>query len=56
MAVAKKHAVDVLGRERTARTFAGQPSPERIDSGPVVQEFFEPNTIKDEQLRMMFSC
>ncbi len=59
MATAKHRALDVLRRERTARTFA----PERgrlFDSEwtivPVVEELFGPNAIKDDQLRMMFSC
>src|SRR2546430_1702445 len=59
MATAKNRAVDVLRRERTARTFAPElarllESEETI--APVVQELFEATAIKDDQLRMMFSC
>jgi RNA polymerase sigma factor (sigma-70 family) len=59
MATAKNRALDVLRRERTARTFA--PELARLLESewtlvPVVQERFEPNAIKDDQLRMMFSC
>jgi RNA polymerase sigma-70 factor (ECF subfamily) len=59
MATAKNCALDVLRRERTARTFA--PELERLFQSewtlaPVVEEFFGPNEIKDALLRMMFSC
>jgi RNA polymerase sigma factor (sigma-70 family) len=59
MATAKNRAVDVLRRERTARTFAPEvarllESEETI--APAVQELFEATAIKDDQLRMMFSC
>jgi RNA polymerase sigma factor (sigma-70 family) len=59
MATAKHRALDMLRRERTARTFA--PELERwLDSewtvAPVVAELFGANAIKDDQLRMMFSC
>ena len=58
MATAKNRALDILRRQRTARTFA--PEPGRLDSewtlAPVVEEFFGANAIKDSQLRMMFSC
>ena len=59
MATAKHRALDVLRRERTARTFA--PELERwLESewtaAPVVEELFGANAIKDDQLRMMFSC
>ena len=59
MATAKNRALDVLRRQRTARTFA----PERgrlLESewtiAPVVEEAFAAPAIRDEQLRMMFSC
>jgi RNA polymerase sigma factor (sigma-70 family) len=59
MATAKNRALDVLRRERTARTFAPELS-RLLESEwtlvPVVKERFEPNAIKDDQLRMMFSC
>ena len=59
MATAKNRAVDVLRRERTARTFApelGRLLESEWTLAPAVQEQFEPNAIKDDQLRMMFSC
>jgi RNA polymerase sigma factor (sigma-70 family) len=59
MATAKRRALDVLRRERTARTFA--PEVERLLESewtitPVVEELFGANAIKDGQLRMIFSC
>jgi RNA polymerase sigma factor (sigma-70 family) len=59
MATAKHRALDILRRERTARTFA--PELERLlesewTAAPVIEELFGPNAIKDDQLRMMFSC
>ncbi len=59
MATAKHRALDVLRRERTARTFApelGRLLQTEWTLVPVVQEQFEPGAIKDDQLRMMFSC
>ncbi len=59
MATAKNRALDVLRRERTARTFApelGRLLETEWTLKPVVEEAFEPTAIKDEQLRMMFSC
>jgi RNA polymerase sigma-70 factor (ECF subfamily) len=59
MATAKNCALDVLRRERTARTFApelGRLLETEWTLVPVVREQFEPNAIKDDQLRMMFSC
>jgi RNA polymerase sigma factor (sigma-70 family) len=59
LATAKHRALDVLRRERTARDFAPELS-RRIDSegelAGAVDEAFLPATIRDEQLRMMFSC
>jgi RNA polymerase sigma factor (sigma-70 family) len=59
MATAKNRALDVLRRERTARTFAPELG-RLLDSewtlAPTVEELFEPNEINDAQLRMMFSC
>src|SRR6202162_2229285 len=59
MAAAKNRAIDVLRRERTARTYAPELG-RLLDSEwtlvPVVEELFAPNAIKDDQLRMMFSC
>ena len=59
MATAKNRALDVLRRERTARTFA--PELERfIESewtlAPTVAELFVAHAIEDDLLRMMFSC
>jgi RNA polymerase sigma-70 factor (ECF subfamily) len=58
MTTAKNRALDVVRRERTARTFAPELGrlleSERLFS--VVEEAFAAHTIRDEQLRMMFSC
>src|SRR5215472_1084096 len=59
IATAKNRALDVLRRERTARTFApelGRLLHSEWTLAPTVAEQFEPNAIKDDQLRMMFSC
>src|ERR1700692_888142 len=59
MTAAKNRALDVLRRERTARTFTPELGwlleSEWIFS-PVIDEQFEPDAIKDDLLRMMFSC
>jgi RNA polymerase sigma-70 factor (ECF subfamily) len=59
MATAKNRALDVIRRERTARTFAPEVA-RFLESewtlAPVVEELFEPNAIQDGLLRMMFSC
>jgi RNA polymerase sigma factor (sigma-70 family) len=59
MTAAKNRALDVLRRERTARTFAPELS-RFLESewtlSPAVEENFAPHAIKDDQLRMMFSC
>src|ERR1700693_1149168 len=59
MAAAKNRALDVLRRERTARTY--EPELSRLlqsewTVAPVIQDMFTDNAIKDDQLRMMFSC
>ena len=59
MVTAKNRALDVLRRERTARTFA--PGLSRLlqaeaTVGLVVDEAFAEPAIRDEQLQMMFSC
>jgi len=59
MAAAKNRALDVLRRERTART--NEPELGRLlqsewTLAPAVEERFTDNAIKDDQLRMMFSC
>ena len=59
MATAKNRALDVLRRERTARTFApelGRLLESEWTVAPAVQELFGANAIKDDLLRMMFSC
>ncbi len=59
MTTAKNRALDVLRRERTARRFAPEVA-RLLDSewtmAPVVDEAFAADAIRDEQLRMMFSC
>ncbi|HXJ21953.1 MAG TPA: DUF6596 domain-containing protein [Polyangia bacterium] len=59
MTTAKHRAVDVLRRERTARTFG--PELERWlktewTLTPTVDELFADDAIQDDQLRMMLSC
>ncbi len=59
MATAKHRAIDVLRRERTARTFA--PELQRLLESewtlvPLVNELFGPSEVDDGLLRMMFSC
>ena len=59
MATAKNGALDVLRRERTARTFApelGRFLQSEWTLAPVVEELFAADVIKDDLLRMMFSC
>jgi predicted RNA polymerase sigma factor len=59
MATAKNGALDVLRRKRTARTFApelGRFLQSEWTLAPVVEELFAADAIKDDLLRMMFSC
>jgi RNA polymerase sigma factor (sigma-70 family) len=59
MTTAKNRALDILRRERTAQVCAPELSrllQSEWTLAPTVQEIFESNTIKDDQLRMMFSC
>jgi RNA polymerase sigma factor (sigma-70 family) len=59
MTTAKNRALDALRRERTARTFApefGRLLESEWSLVPVVEELFGAHAIKDDQLRMMFSC
>jgi len=59
MATAKNRALDVVRRERTARTFApelGRLLETESTARPAFDEAFADRTIRDEQLRMMFSC
>ena len=59
MSTAKNYALDVLRRERTAWKFA--PELERYlqsewTLAPAVEELLGPQAIKDDLLRMIFSC
>src|ERR1700682_790227 len=59
MAAAKNRALDVLRRRRTAGTFApelGRLLESEQTLAPIVEELFAANAIKDDLLRMMFSC
>jgi RNA polymerase sigma factor (sigma-70 family) len=59
MTAAKNCALDVLRRQRTANTFApelGRLLESEWTLVPVVEELFSANAIKDDLLRMMFSC
>ena len=59
MATAKNRALDVLRRERTARTFApelGRLLESEWTLVPTVEELFAGDAIQDDLLRMMFSC
>src|SRR5262245_26838682 len=59
MATARNRAIDILRRERTARTFApelGRLLESEWTLAPVVEELFAEKAIRDDQLRMMFSC
>ncbi len=59
MATAKNRALDILRRQRTARTFApelGRLLQSEWTLASVVEELFAANAIKDDLLRMMFSC
>ncbi|HEV3153723.1 MAG TPA: sigma-70 family RNA polymerase sigma factor [Candidatus Baltobacteraceae bacterium] len=59
MKAAKNRAIDLLRRERTARRFA--PELARLFESewtlvPTVNGIFTDETLKDDQLRMMFTC
>jgi predicted RNA polymerase sigma factor len=59
MTSAKNRAIDVFRRERTARKFApeiGRMAESEWTLRPVVEELFLPEALKDDELRMMFSC
>jgi RNA polymerase sigma-70 factor (ECF subfamily) len=59
IATARRRAIDVLRRERTARTFApeyGRLLESEWTLVPLVDERFGAGAIGDDQLRMMFSC
>ncbi len=59
MATAKNRALDMLRRQRTALSFApelGWLLESEWTLAPVVEELFAANAIKDDLLRMMFTC
>jgi RNA polymerase sigma factor (sigma-70 family) len=59
MATAKNRAIDLLRRERTARTFApelGRLLESEWTLVPTVEELLGGSAVKDDLLRMMFSC
>ena len=59
MLTAKNCALDVLRRERTARDFAPELTnvlQSEWTLAPAMEELFAPQEIKDDLLRMMFSC
>jgi RNA polymerase sigma-70 factor (ECF subfamily) len=59
MTTAKHRALDVIRRERTALTFApemGRLLESEWTAAASVTDAFAEHTIRDEQLRMMFSC
>lgn len=58
-AAAKNRALDVLRREKTARTYEPQLAAALSTEWalvPTLEEAFSEEVIKDEQLRMMFAC
>src|SRR5262245_59327795 len=59
MATARNRALDVLRRERTARTYApelGRLLESEWTLAGVVGELFSAGAIADDQLRMIFTC
>jgi RNA polymerase sigma-70 factor (ECF subfamily) len=59
MTAARNRALDIVRRERTARTFApemGRLLESEWTTTSIVDEAFAEETVRDEQLRMMFSC
>src|SRR5882724_1022917 len=59
VATARNRALDILRRERTARTYAPELAvllQSEMELSPGVDELFAANAIKDDLLRMMFSC
>src|SRR5271165_6227687 len=59
MKTARNRALDVLRRERTARTFApdlGHLLQTEWTMANAVAEVFDSTDIQDDQLRMIFSC
>ena len=59
MTAAKNRALDVLRRDRTARTFAvevGALLESEWTAKPALDGLLSPDAIRDDELRMMFSC
>ena len=59
MLTAKNRALDILRRQRTARTFAPELSALLQSEGTLaagVEDLFAPGAMEDDLLRMMFSC
>jgi RNA polymerase sigma factor (sigma-70 family) len=59
MATAKNRAIDALRRDRTTRTYApevGRLLESEWTLKPAMEELFTPQALKDDLLRMMFSC
>lgn len=59
VSAAKHRAIDVIRRDRTARVFApelGRLLDTEWTLTPLIDEAFAASTIRDEQLRMMFTC
>ena len=59
MAVARHRALDIVRRERTARTFAPELTrtlESEWTAAPAIDEAFALSAIRDDQLRMMLSC
>jgi RNA polymerase sigma factor (sigma-70 family) len=59
LTTAKNRAIDLLRRDRRTRTLVpelGRLLESEWTLVPTVGEFFNPATIQDDQLRMMFSC
>jgi RNA polymerase sigma-70 factor (ECF subfamily) len=55
LTTAKNRAIDVLRRERTARTFAPEVA-QLLEGEPDMEEIFGDPAATNAQLRMMFSC
>lgn len=59
MTAAKNRALDVLRRERTARTFAPEVArllEDEETAVPSLDDLWSPEALRDDELRMMFSC
>jgi RNA polymerase sigma factor (sigma-70 family) len=59
LATAKNRAIDALRRDRTTRTYApevGRLLESEWTLKPAMEELFGPQALKDDLLRMMFSC